>query len=185
MDDREQKRCPKCGETKPLSAFHVNRGMRNHVAGWCRVCKTRYDRDRQLADPTYPERHRQAQKRYLEGTTTPRVAKKIWEPAPPPQHTPPSTRSRVSLLKNKYGLTQDAYDRMVADQGGMCAICGQPETRKNRSGKVWQLSVDHDATTGQIRGLLCSACNQAIGYLRHNTELLLSAVAYLERFSED
>ncbi len=67
----------------------------------------------------------------------------------------------------KYGITNDEYDRLVADQNGCCAICGRvPEViRANtRTGRTWTaLQVDHDHATGVVRGLLCIACNTTIG----------------------
>jgi hypothetical protein len=70
----------------------------------------------------------------------------------------------------KYKLTQDDYDRMVADQHGRCAIChSEPSV----------LAVDHDHATGQIRGLLCRSCNLGIGFLRDDVNLLYNAAQYL------
>lgn len=76
---------------------------------------------------------------------------------------------RRSRLK-KYGLTLEQYDEMLAKQGGVCAICKKPETRK---GSEW-LSIDHDhkccpQTKGCcgkcVRGLLCHNCNRWLGIL--------------------
>jgi hypothetical protein len=39
--------------------------------------------------------------------------------------------------------------------------------------------VDHDHTTGQIRGLLCADCNMAIGILRDSVKTLRNLIAYL------
>jgi len=59
---------------------------------------------------------------------------------------------------------------MFKKQNGVCAICKQPETRK-RHNKVDNLSVDHDHSTGKIRGLLCYRCNLLIGLFKNNLEL--------------
>jgi len=39
-EDREVrvKRCPRCGETKPLEAFYVSRGRPDGRTGWCGAC---------------------------------------------------------------------------------------------------------------------------------------------------
>src|SRR6185437_14192734 len=59
----------------------------------------------------------------------------------------------------KYGVTHDDYMEMLAKQNGVCAICNLPE----RSAKTAALSVDHDHSTGKVRGLLCVRCNAMIG----------------------
>jgi Recombination endonuclease VII len=42
------------------------------------------------------------------------------------------------------------------------------------------LCVDHDHSTGQVRGLLCKRCNYALGLLE-DTKSLVRAVEYLHR----
>jgi len=77
-------------------------------------------------------------------------------------------------LKTRYNLTLEDYETMVTDQGGVCAICGQPESRKGHP-----LVVDHCHKTNAIRGLLCSQCNRGIGCLRDDPSLLTKAAEYL------
>ena len=81
---------------------------------------------------------------------------------------------RNDHLKRRYGITLDQWNEMFSEQGGCCAICNkhQSELKKN-------LAVDHNHTTGEIRKLLCSNCNTAIGLLNEDTELLLNAIEYL------
>lgn len=50
-----------------------------------------------------------------------------------------------------------------------CVICGSEEN----------LVVDHDHTTGQIRGILCSHCNRGLGHFRDDPELLEFARMYI------
>lgn len=86
---------------------------------------------------------------------------------------------RKQQLKFKFGITPEQYWEMHAAQGGVCAICGQPETRV-RNGRVCDLVVDHDHTTGAIRQLLCSKCNTGIGWFRDDPELLRVAALYVQ-----
>jgi hypothetical protein len=88
--------------------------------------------------------------------------------------------AREALLRKKYGLTLADYEWMLADQGGVCYICGKKETRIIK-GKLASLSVDHCHDEGHVRGLLCYKCNTAIGLLDHSLENLQRAVAYLKR----
>jgi hypothetical protein len=98
-----------------------------------------------------------------------------------PQTYRRSVRDRTveGSLRRKYGLTVDRYTTMFFDQGGACAICGEKETYGNKTGQRRILSVDHDHTTGKVRGLLCNKCNQALGLLRDRPDLALRAAEYL------
>jgi hypothetical protein len=84
-------------------------------------------------------------------------------------------------LKSQYGINLDIYDSMYTDQGGVCAICGQPETAKNQNAKVSDLSVDHCHATLVVRGLLCNRHNRAIGLFNDDPIMLRAAADYLER----
>lgn len=86
------------------------------------------------------------------------------------------------FLPIKYGITLADYERMRDEQGGLCAICRQPETAKRR-GVVMRLAVDHCHDTGKVRGLLCSSCNNGLGRFRSNPEVLESAARYLRAAS--
>lgn len=82
-------------------------------------------------------------------------------------------------LYKRFGLTPDEYEALHEAQGGVCAICGQPETRTIR-GITSRLAVDHDHETGRIRGLLCYRCNYAIGSMQEDPELFSKAAEYLK-----
>lgn len=87
-----------------------------------------------------------------------------------------------AMTLRKYGITPATYDAMHRAQGGLCAICGKPETGR-REGRLKLLCVDHDhdAPIGQVRELLCCRCNQGIALLGEDPALLRQAAAYLER----
>lgn len=42
------------------------------------------------------------------------------------------------------------------------------------------LCIDHDATTGKIRSLICSDCNVAIGRMDDDPDRLIRAAEYLK-----
>jgi hypothetical protein len=77
------------------------------------------------------------------------------------------------MLRWKFDITPEDYERMLAAQGGVCAICEQPSPRRVR------LDIDHDHETGEIRGLLCTWCNRAIGMLRDRPIIAAKAARYL------
>ena len=89
---------------------------------------------------------------------------------------------RKSWLKTKYGITLEQYEAMLARQGSSCAICGSAETVTDRwRSKNRRLRVDHDHVTKLVRGLLCHHCNAGMGHFKDDPELLLKAIAYLQR----
>lgn len=87
---------------------------------------------------------------------------------------------RSKDLKKNYGVDLEWYNAQLAKQNGLCAICDQEETAVIRGQRI-SLAVDHCHDTGTIRGLLCRACNNAIGGLRHDTGLLQRAIEYLQK----
>lgn len=80
-------------------------------------------------------------------------------------------------LKHTYGITLERYREMLSEQSGKCAICSKEHREGHRKGLV----VDHNHTTGKVRGLLCYGCNAAIGHLREDERLFKTALAYLNR----
>lgn len=61
------------------------------------------------------------------------------------------------ILKQEYGMTLEDYYKRLADQGGVCAACGEPPTMTPKRGN--RLVVDHDHETGRVRGLVHYRCN--------------------------
>ena len=91
-------------------------------------------------------------------------------------------RKRELRLAYLYAITVEQYNEILERQGGVCAICRGEETRTVK-GTICSLAVDHDHETGQVRGLLCQACNAALGGFRDDPELLKRAADYIEEGS--
>jgi hypothetical protein len=73
-------------------------------------------------------------------------------------------------LKRRYGITEDDFERMLAQQGGLCAVCeAVPGT-----------FVDHCHASGQVRGVLCFNCNNGLGHFEDGMAVLERAALYLE-----
>lgn len=72
-----------------------------------------------------------------------------------------------------YGISLERYNEILAQQGGVCAICKEtcPTGRA--------LAVDHSHSTGEVRGLLCTKCNPMLGFARDDVAVLEAAIAYL------
>ena len=81
---------------------------------------------------------------------------------------------RISRIRS-YGISTEQYEQMLLEQNGSCYICNKkPEGKR-------ALDIDHDHNTCEVRGLLCSNHNRAIGLFDDNINLLARAIEYLSR----
>lgn len=89
--------------------------------------------------------------------------------------------TRQRDLDRAYGITPEKFDAKLASQGGKCAVCSVTDP----GGKGgWHLDHDHaldPRDQRSHRGLLCHACNTALGAFNDSPTLLRAAAAYLQR----
>jgi hypothetical protein len=85
--------------------------------------------------------------------------------------------ARDRHLRRTYGITLERYESMLAQQGGVCAICSRPPKRN-------RLAVDHSHASECVRGLLCTRCNRAVGLLWDDPAIVERALNYLKKFVE-
>jgi len=88
-------------------------------------------------------------------------------------------------FKNKsylrlYGITLEEYDAMRVKQQHRCYICNKHESENGKA-----LAVDHNHTTGEVRKLLCSPCNTALGLFTDSADVVEKALLYLKEHSKD
>jgi len=157
------KRCKKCGEEKPLDEFHRAQGMRDGHRSECKDCHRarmrqwyRDNRERAIAgvrewQQANKEHLAEYRREYRKGRTA---------------------EAREGHLRRTFGITQADYGALLVEQGGGCEICGKAP------GEI-SLHVDHDHETGEIRGLLCVGCNNALGQFHDDPALLGRAIAYV------
>nr|WP_138958697.1 endonuclease VII domain-containing protein [Streptomyces sp. YIM 121038] len=180
MNAREVKRCPRCEESLPVSAFGRHKGRDDGLQDYCKVCAREYAKQwdqrkrrerRELKNPAVPtgckrchgcdevkphsEWHRNANA--SDGLSSRCKACRAIE-------------DREAHLKSKYGLTEAQRDEMIAAQRGLCVICLKAPAEH----------VDHCHETGRVRGVLCFNCNTAIGLLAEDTDAMSRAADYLE-----
>jgi len=82
---------------------------------------------------------------------------------------------KMERVLHKYGLSKERYDLMLWAQDNRCVIC-----TTEFSDSVTPV-VDHCHNTGEVRGLLCSNCNTALGLFKDNVDRLQKAIQYLAR----
>jgi len=147
--------CTKCRKNKPNDLFDFPRGG-NSATAWCTECRANKKCpkcERVLPrDSHFPKLN----------TGKKRIKAYCLECN--------SAYQRAWKLDSEYQLTQDRYESMLKEQGGVCLICYSSN----------KLVIDHDHSTGKVRGILCDHCNRGLGYFRDNPESLLTAANYLE-----
>jgi hypothetical protein len=91
-------------------------------------------------------------------------------------------RYYLGRLMNRYGVKPSLLFALYDQQGGRCRLCRAYMTlsRVRRNAPRTTAHVDHDHTTGVVRGLLCGACNRGLGQMHESVATLRTAAAYLE-----
>lgn len=156
------KSCSKCGGMK--AAEEYRKGSRQ-----CRACRNTASREWNRAHRDYGKRW---ERTHLEQS---RASSKAWREANPERCRAWERRSHLK----QYGLTTEQFTDLLARQGGGCAICLGPA-----NGKGGTFHVDHDHSTGAVRGLLCHGCNTALGLTGECVDRLEKLIAYLMRHRE-
>lgn len=83
--------------------------------------------------------------------------------------------------KKKYNIDAlDYYCLWIAFKGKCCICDINLSENKNKRGQcLTSVCIDHDHKTGNVRGLLCSACNKAIGLIKDDPLIALKMKEYL------
>ncbi len=155
------KRCTKCGELKPETEFYPAKGCKDGLRGDCKAC------------------HKARTKLWHQENREKSVAKtRRWQQKNPDKMREYRIRTREARslqmrklhLRRTFGMTIDDYSAILDAQEGGCAICGdQPAEGQS-------FHIDHN--DDGVRGILCVRCNNALGQLKDDPELMLRAAEY-------
>lgn len=85
-----------------------------------------------------------------------------------------STRLSGLRMKGLPDYEVDKARRAIAAFNGRCQCCGVTEP-----GGKGEFHLDHDDVTKKFRGILCAACNLAIGHAQESIERLQRMIQYL------
>jgi len=121
-----------------------------------------------------PEQARELERKWRrENPEKIREAKRKWAQSNPEKV---KAKSKAAVLKRRErasGFTKELFAERTAAQRGLCLICGVDLL-------TVKACADHDHRTGDPRGVLCSRCNTAIGFLQDDPARLRAAAKYLE-----
>lgn len=144
------KQCSICKEKKELNEFSFQNKTLNKIMSACKECKSIIQKEnRKKLGEIQKEKDRILYQKNKEHRVNYAREYRVKYPE----------RTRATNLKRKYGITQNDYDKTLNIQNNKCAIC---ERDMNEYGKIF--CVDHNHTTGKVRGLLCDPCNYGLGF---------------------
>jgi hypothetical protein len=175
MTDRLVKECVECHIVQPLINFHTSPSGRDGHVIRCKHCvntKRRtpgaLPRYRTLSDGRKrcsqchlylsPDFFRVAQGRNGDKSGKSYVCNDCL-----PLYT------RNTWYKHQYGITYQEFQRILDNQNGRCASCNDI---------LKTPCLDHNHTTGKIRGILCLGCNTALGSLQDDPVRVASLLEY-------
>jgi hypothetical protein len=81
-----------------------------------------------------------------------------------------------SKLRSSYKLTDREIDDLRIRADGLCELCGKEFGDDSGSRPV----IDHEHSSGIVRGLLCGNCNTALGFIDDSIETLQRLSEYLK-----
>ncbi len=144
--------CNQCKKLKHETHFHIKRYKSGHVGlrSYCKVC-SKLSRDIWRKESPKDNERNKAYNR--ENAVRIRGLKLI-------KYWPGSTWKEANAN----------YEALYKQQDGKCAICKRHKAL---------LAVDHHHTKGHVRGLLCSGCNRALGYLQDSDVIIIAAAEYV------
>jgi hypothetical protein len=117
-----------------------------------------HSRKRYAEDPEFKRKSREATER--------------WEAANPGKSYTPEY-GRKMQLERRHKMTVEAYETLLAEQGGHCALCPAIQGDDKR-----RMAVDHnhkccdkELACGKCnRGILCADCNRRVAFLEQVLE---------------
>lgn len=149
---KNEKTCNRCKLTKSIDEFFRDSGFADGHMSLCKECKTK-------STLRCRAKKKEEYNAYM---------RKFRSVSPVKYQS-----ERVRSLRNRYGITQARYDKMLEQQGGTCALCDYKPGKR-------PLHVDHHHATGKVRGLLCPSHNRSIAIL-DDKKLLEKSITYISK----
>lgn len=196
MDNNRGRRCGGCKQVKPLSEFTRSGASKDGLSVYCRDCwraKNRLYAERRAARDGRTVKHQarpavaQDEKYcpgceqilpladFVKNRSTASGFGAYCRPCQNQKARESRERrggARRYHLRRRYAIDLEQFDRLFAQQRGLCAICHTDPAEH----------VDHDHDTGAVRGLLCNTCNVGLGNFKDDLVRILNAADYLEGY---
>lgn len=153
-EDNGLKFCSGCKLWKSKGDFNSDSKAKDGKSYRCRSCRKKHRRKKETRERTSKYNQKYAEQ-------NPELMKR---------------KDRKNMLKRFWNMTEEQFQTLLDRQNGTCALCDKTESNPNKA-----LCIDHNHTTGEIRGLLCDNHNRALGLFNDSIEELEKAIEYLKK----
>lgn len=188
----EEKLCNTCGEIRPRTEFGIRSSRDPRWRSQCATCRHTYLRERRITiKGSDLNSYNRCEEEILPGQKWCGGCREV-KPTSDFHAGEKTTRCRscksLSGRKRhlaKYGMTPETYSALLDKQGGGCAVCGAVPDGDG-AGRRFCIDHDHDCcpdsrTCGRcVRGILCTRCNAALGFVKDDPEHLMLLAAYVD-----
>ncbi len=86
-------------------------------------------------------------------------------------------KAKDTRLRREFHITLDEQKKVISFQKNVCGICHK---KYNKKGELLILYMDHNHTTGELRGCICYRCNKGIAIFLDDPVALNKASEYLK-----
>ena len=146
--------CTLCKEEKLFDQFHVHRiGKKGKPIYFsrCKSCDAKKSKERRLSKP-------KKERQEIARRNREKMGKEYF---------------KEYRLKKRYGISIETLNEMLDQQQNSCKICSDKFTEKRPA------QVDHCHSTGNVRNLLCVACNTSLGLMKEDVRRLTKMIEYI------
>lgn len=157
-------RCNRCGFVKPVEKFFMDKKTKHGKAHSCRACmrKKDYPSNREINELLKDfGKHRCIRCGKIQPLSEQDLSIKR------------CCKFCSSIKRAAYNFKISEEDAELLLNTTICAICCRQINGKAKH-------IDHDHTTGKIRSVLCSTCNQGLGMFRDDIDIMTRAIKYLK-----
>lgn len=171
------KRCSKCKLVKPFADFSPHKGGANGRLAQCKRCMADAAKVRWAAIPV---KNRRIISLHRRQKLAPEALDKYRATQRNKYNTNPEYR-RIFTNKigaSHHGITPEEYSERMSRP---CEVCNRSVGRDDCKPGTG-MHVDHDHSTGALRGTLCMRCNMGIGWFGDDPEKLIAAAEYILKY---
>jgi len=161
--------CSVCKEVKEVSEYNKDIHRTDKLCNKCRHCC-------KVAHKKYRETNRSALQKSKADYYLDNKDKCLSKQRAYMRESVNKYKWKVANIKRLYGLSEDSYRDLIESQRNCCGICGKFFTMEGQKDSP---NIDHNHSTGEVRGLLCSNCNVMLGYAQDSSEILMRGATYL------